>query len=91
MGVILWVIMIGFLAGVIARFVMPGPKNPKGFVVTVLLGIAGALLATVIGDAAGVYRPRQGAGLVGAIVGSIVILAIWRGLVHANVVRDHGL
>jgi uncharacterized membrane protein YeaQ/YmgE (transglycosylase-associated protein family) len=91
MGVILWVILIGFLAGVIARFVMPGPKNPKGFVVTVLLGIAGALLATVIGDAAGVYRPGQGAGLVGAIVGSIVILAIWRGLVHANVVRDHGL
>jgi uncharacterized membrane protein YeaQ/YmgE (transglycosylase-associated protein family) len=91
MGVTLWIILIGFVAGVIARFIMPGPNNPKGFVVTTLLGLAGALTATFIGDAAGLYRHGQGAGLIGATIGAIVILFIWHRLVSANVIRDHGL
>ncbi len=68
MGVAIWLVIIGFLAGVIARFIMPGPNNPKGFLLTAVLGIAGAFLATFIGDAAGFYRPGQGAGLVGATI-----------------------
>ena len=91
MAVALWLILIGFIAGVIARFIMPGPNNPKGFLLTAVLGIAGALLATFIGDAAGFYRPGQGAGLIGATIGAIVILFIWHRLVHADVIRDHGL
>lgn len=74
MGVLLWIGLIGFVAGIIARVLMPGPNKPKGFVVTTVLGIAGAFLATIVGDAAGLYRPGQGAGLIGATVGALVIL-----------------
>src|SRR6516165_2026004 len=73
MGVFLWIVIIGFIAGIIARLLMPGPNTPKGFVVTTILGIAGAFLATIIGDATGLYRPGQGAGLVGATIGALVI------------------
>jgi uncharacterized membrane protein YeaQ/YmgE (transglycosylase-associated protein family) len=85
MGVLLWVIVIGFVAGVIARLVMPGPNTPKGFVVTTIIGVAGALLATVVGDLVGLYRPGQGAGLIGATIGALVILFIWNRLVAAQV------
>ena len=91
MGVLLWVIVIGFVAGVIARLVMPGPNTPKGFVVTTIIGVAGALLATVVGDLVGLYRPGQGAGLIGATIGALVILFIWNRLVGAQVIPDHGL
>jgi uncharacterized membrane protein YeaQ/YmgE (transglycosylase-associated protein family) len=91
MGVALWIILIGFVAGVVARFIMPGPNNPKGFVLTTVIGVAGALLATFIGDAAGLYRAGQGAGLLGATFGAIIILFVWHRLVHSNVIRDHGL
>jgi uncharacterized membrane protein YeaQ/YmgE (transglycosylase-associated protein family) len=91
MAVALWLILIGFIAGVIARFIMPGPNNPKGFILTTVLGIAGAFLATFIGDAMGLYRAGQGAGLIGATVGAIVLLFIWHRLVSWNVIRDHGL
>ncbi|MGB7782798.1 MAG: GlsB/YeaQ/YmgE family stress response membrane protein [Pseudolabrys sp.] len=91
MAVLLWVIVIGFIAGVIARLVMPGPHTPKGFVVTTIIGVAGALLATVVGDLVGLYRPGQGAGLIGATIGALVILFIWNRLVAAQVIPDHGL
>jgi len=91
MGVALWIILIGFVAGVVARFIMPGPNNPKGFMLTTVLGVAGALLATFIGDAAGLYRAGQGAGLICATVGAIIILFVWHRLVHSNVIPDHGL
>ena len=73
----LWVILIGFLAGAIAKFVMPGPG---GFIVTTLLGIVGAIFATWLGQEIGWYGPGQGAGFLGAIVGAVLILAIYRGL-----------
>ena len=63
---ILWIIVIGFLAGVIARFLAPGPNNPQGFILTTILGIVGAFLATFIGQTVGWYRLDQGAGLIGA-------------------------
>ena len=91
MGVLLWIVLIGFIAGIIARLLMPGPNKPKGFVVTTVLGIAGAFLATVVGDAAGLYRPGQGAGLIGATVGALVILFVWNRLVASRVIPDHGV
>ncbi len=74
---ILWTIIIGFLAGIVAKFLMPG-RDPGGFIITTLLGIAGAFVATYLGQAVGWYRAGEGAGFIGAIVGAIVILAIYR-------------
>ena len=62
---ILWIIIIGFVAGIIARWISPGPNTPQGFILTCVLGIAGAFLATWIGQAIGWYRPDQGAGFIG--------------------------
>lgn len=76
MGII-WTIIIGFLAGVIAKFVMPGGNEPSGFVLTTILGIVGAFVATFLGQALGWYGPGQGAGLIGAAIGAIVVLAVW--------------
>lgn len=74
---ILWTIIIGFLAGVIAKFLMPGPNEPAGFILTTILGIVGAFVATFLGKAIGWYGPNQGAGFIGAIVGAVVVLFIY--------------
>ena len=87
---ILGVILIGFVAGIIARLLAPGGNNPAGFILTTLLGIAGAFIATLIGQAVGWYRPDQGAGFLGAIVGAVVILFIWHRLVTARTIPDPG-
>jgi uncharacterized membrane protein YeaQ/YmgE (transglycosylase-associated protein family) len=87
---ILWIIVIGFIAGLIARFLAPGPNNPQGFILTTILGIVGAFLATFIGQAIGWYRLDQGAGLIGAVVGAVVVLFIWHRLVSRGVIQDPG-
>ena len=74
---ILWTILIGFFAGVIARFIMPGKNEPSGFILTTVLGIVGAFVSTYLGQALGWYGPNEGAGFIGAIVGAIIVLAIW--------------
>ena len=74
---ILWTIIIGFVAGLIAQFLHPGPNEPSGFILTTILGINGAVVATYLGQALGWYQPGEGAGLVGAVVGAIVVLIIW--------------
>ena len=74
---ILWTIVIGFVAGIIAKFLHPGSNEPSGFILTTILGIAGAFLATFLGQALGWYRADQGAGLIGAVVGAIIVLVIW--------------
>jgi len=74
---IIWTIIIGFIAGVIAKFITPGDNEPSGFILTTILGIAGAFVATYLGQAVGWYRADQGAGLIGAVVGTIIILVIW--------------
>jgi uncharacterized membrane protein YeaQ/YmgE (transglycosylase-associated protein family) len=74
---ILWTIIIGFVAGVIAKFIMPGPNEPSGFILTTILGIVGAFVATFLGQALGWYGPGQGAGLVGAVVGAIIVLLLY--------------
>ena len=74
---ILWTIIIGFVAGVIAKFIMPGDNEPSGFILTAVLGIVGAFVATYLGQALGWYGPGQGAGLIGAVVGAIIVLVIY--------------
>jgi uncharacterized membrane protein YeaQ/YmgE (transglycosylase-associated protein family) len=87
---ILWIVLIGFVAGLIARFFAPGPNNPTGFILTTVLGIAGAFLATFIGQAIGWYRLDQGAGLIAATIGAIAVLFIWRRLVASRAIGDPG-
>lgn len=74
---ILWTILIGLAVGVIAKFLMPG-KDPGGFIITILLGIAGSFVATYIGQHLGWYREGQPAGFIGAILGAILILIVYR-------------
>ena len=74
---ILWTIIIGFVAGVVAKFIMPGDNEPRGFILTTILGIVGAFVATYLGQALGWYRADQGAGFIGAVVGAIIVLAIY--------------
>ena len=76
MGII-WTIIIGFIAGIIAKFIMPGDNEPTGFILTTILGIVGAFVATYLGQALGWYRPGEGAGLVGAVVGAIIVLFVY--------------
>ena len=87
----IWIVLVGLIAGIIARFLLPGPNNPNGFVLTAVLGIAGAFLATWIGQSIGWYRPDQGAGLVGATVGSLLVLFVWHRMVVRRVVSDPGV
>ncbi len=74
---LLWVIIIGFVAGAVAKLIMPG-KDPGGFIVTIVLGVVGALLATFIGRLIGWYKPGESAGFIAAIIGAIVLLVIYR-------------
>jgi uncharacterized membrane protein YeaQ/YmgE (transglycosylase-associated protein family) len=84
---IIWTIIIGFVAGVIARFFHPGNKyEPKGFILTTVLGIVGAVVATYLGQAVGWYQADENAGFIGAIVGAIIVLVVW-GLIAPHLER----
>lgn len=74
---ILWTIIIGFIVGVIAKLLMPG-KDPGGCIITTLLGIGGSVLFTYIGKWIGLYEPGESAGFIGALIGAIIILLIYR-------------
>lgn len=75
---IIWTIVIGFLAGIIAKFIMPGDRNePTGFVMTTILGIVGAFVANFLGQSLGWYGPEDAAGLIGAVIGAIIVLALY--------------
>jgi uncharacterized membrane protein YeaQ/YmgE (transglycosylase-associated protein family) len=76
MGIV-WTLIIGLLAGIVAKFLMPG-KDPGGFIITMALGVAGAFVATYLGQAVGWYQAGQGAGFIGAVVGAIILLLIYR-------------
>ena len=76
MGII-WTILIGFIAGVLAKLITPGTNEPSGFILTTILGIVGAFVATYLGQALGWYSAGQGAGFIGATVGAIIVLLIW--------------
>ncbi len=76
MGII-WTIIIGFVAGVIAKFITPGDNEPTGFILITLLGVVGAIVASYLGQTLGWYGPGEGAGLIGAAVGAIIVLLVW--------------
>jgi uncharacterized membrane protein YeaQ/YmgE (transglycosylase-associated protein family) len=76
MGII-WTILIGFIVGVIAKFVMPGDNEPSGFILTTILGIVGAVVATFLGQSLGLYGASEAAGFIGAVVGAVIVLAVW--------------
>jgi uncharacterized membrane protein YeaQ/YmgE (transglycosylase-associated protein family) len=84
---IIWTIIIGFIAGVIAKLITPGKNEPTGFILTAILGIVGAFVATFLGQALGWYHPGEGAGLIGAVVGAVIVLLIW-GAVTARQVSN---
>ena len=86
----LWILIVGAVAGILARILSPGPNNPSGFILTVVLGIAGAFLATFIGQLIGHYGPDQGAGFITATIGALVVLFIWNRLVASRVIPDPG-
>ena len=85
---ILWIIIVGFVAGTVARWIMPGRHSPQGFILTTLLGIVGGFLATWVGQAIGWYGPDQGARFIASIVGAVVVLFIWNRLVAAHIIGD---
>jgi uncharacterized membrane protein YeaQ/YmgE (transglycosylase-associated protein family) len=75
---IIWTIIIGFVAGIVAKFLHPGSSNePSGFILTAALGIVGSLVATYLGQALGWYHAGEGAGFIGAVVGAIIVLVVW--------------
>jgi uncharacterized membrane protein YeaQ/YmgE (transglycosylase-associated protein family) len=84
----LWILIVGAVAGILARILSPGPNNPSGFILTVVLGIAGAFLATFVGQMIGHYGPDQGAGFITATIGALVVLFIWNRLVASRAIPD---
>jgi len=73
----IWAIIIGAIAGVIAKWIHPSPNNPQGFLLTTALGIVGSLVFTWLGQLVHFYGPGEGAGLIGSIVGAVIVLAVW--------------
>jgi uncharacterized membrane protein YeaQ/YmgE (transglycosylase-associated protein family) len=86
----LYILLVGAVAGILARMISPGPNNPSGFILTIVLGIVGAFLATFVGQAIGHYGPDQGAGFITATLGALVVLFIWNRLVASRVIPDPG-
>ena len=78
----LWAIVVGFLAGIIAKLITPGGPSPRGFILTTVLGIVGALLATWLGQAIHLSQPGETANFLGQIIGAIIILLVWRQVVR---------
>ena len=80
---IIWAIVIGFIVGLIAKFLMPG-RDPGGFIVTTLLGIVGAVVASWIGQAMGIYTEGQSAGFIASVIGAIVVLFVYNLIVRGR-------
>lgn len=78
---IIWTIIVGFIVGLIAKFIVHGNAEPRGFIWTVIIGIVGALLATWIGREIGWYHPGESAGWIASIVGAIILLVIYGAVV----------
>jgi uncharacterized membrane protein YeaQ/YmgE (transglycosylase-associated protein family) len=70
-------VSLGLIVGIIAKFIMPGPNEPSGFIMTAILGIVGAFVATFLGQAIGWYGPNDAAGWIASIIGAIIVLAIY--------------
>ncbi|MCL4846180.1 MAG: GlsB/YeaQ/YmgE family stress response membrane protein [Acidobacteria bacterium] len=74
---LLWTIVIGFIVGALAKLIMPG-KDPGGIIITILLGIGGAVVASYLGQMAGLYAQGQAAGFIGSVVGAMILLGLYR-------------
>ncbi len=74
---IIWMLIIGLVIGALAKLIMPG-KDPGGIIITMLIGVAGSIIASVIGHAAGWYRADEGAGFIASVIGAVILLAIYR-------------
>jgi uncharacterized membrane protein YeaQ/YmgE (transglycosylase-associated protein family) len=74
---ILWTVIVGAIVGTIAKFIMPGSNEPKGFILTAALGVAGSLLAGFLGQAVGWYSAGQGAGFIGSLIGAIILIVVY--------------
>ena len=74
---ILWTILIGFIVGLVAKFLMPG-RDPAGFIITVLIGIVGSVIATYLGRGLGWYEVGESAGFIAAVIGAMILLFIYR-------------
>ncbi len=74
---IIWTIIIGLIAGALAKFIMPG-KDPGGIIITILIGIAGSFIFTCLGKFIGIYQEGETAGFIGATIGAIILLALYR-------------
>jgi len=77
LGAIIWTVVIGFVAGIVAKFLHPGGNEPSGFILTAILGIVGAFVATYLGLLIGWYKSGESAGFIASVVGAIIVLAIW--------------
>ena len=73
----LWTFLVGLIVGIVAKFLMPG-RDPGGFIITAILGIAGAMLASFIGSSTGAYGPNEPTGFLSSVVGAVILLAIYR-------------
>ncbi len=84
----IWALIIGGVIGAIAKLIMPG-RDPGGIIVTILLGIAGSMVATFLGRAVGLYGADQGARFIGSVIGAIIILAVYRWFVANRAARNY--
>jgi len=82
---ILWIILVGFVVGLVARFIKPGNDN-KGFIMTSFVGIIGALLGSFLGQVLGIYRQGEPAGFIGAVIGAVLVLAILKGVNRKQII-----
>jgi uncharacterized membrane protein YeaQ/YmgE (transglycosylase-associated protein family) len=80
---IIWIILVGFVVGLLAKFVMPG-RDPGGFFITAAIGIVGSLIATYGGQALGIYHADESAGFIGAFIGAIILLILYRMFVRKD-------
>lgn len=90
MGQVFWALIVGAIAGFIARWITPSPKNPQGFVLTVVLGIIGSEVATYLGRMLNWYGPEQGAGIIASILGAVIVLGVWHLIVRLRQAASSG-
>ena len=86
---IIGTIIFGLIVGIIAKFIMPGPNEPSGFILTAILGIVGAFVATFLGQAIGWYGPNDGAGWIASIIGAIIVLFVYGMIVGRRTVSRY--
>jgi uncharacterized membrane protein YeaQ/YmgE (transglycosylase-associated protein family) len=79
---IVWAVIVGFFAGIIARLVTPGGPNPRGFILTAVLGILGSVVATYLGQAVHLYGPGDTANFLGQVIGAVIVLLVYRAFVR---------